>query len=71
VGRLAGREDLEAAEAVEEEGEGAEVGVFPHRGAAVGWGLGRRFDEADLVAGRGGEAVERGEGCWREVQVGV
>lgn len=32
----------------------------------LGWG----FDEAHLVAGMGGQAVEGGECGWREVEVG-
>ena len=43
--------------------------MFAQRGSAVVHGLRRVFDEADLVARRGGEAVTGGERGGRVVQV--
>jgi len=64
-------QDLEATEAIEEDGDGAEVGMFAEGCLAVVHGLGRGFDDADLVAAIALEAVQVGEGVSREVQVGV
>lgn len=64
-------QDLEAAEAVKEDGDGAEVGVFAEGRLAVVHGLGWGFDDADLVAAVALEAVEVGEGVGREFEVGV
>ena len=71
VWRRGGRQDLQAADAVEEQGQGAEVGVGAEGGLRGGGVLRRGFEQADLVAGRGGEAVEGGQGGGGEVQVGV
>ena len=46
----AGREHLQASEAVEEEGDGAEVGVFSQRRPPVVDGLRQSLDEADVIA---------------------
>lgn len=71
VAVCARRQDLQAAEFVEEEGDGAEVGVGAEGGTTVRGGLGRGADETDLVPRYGGEAVEIGEGAWWEVEAVV
>jgi len=56
LGLAAGRgqggrgQDLQAADAVEEDGDAAEISVFPQSGLEVRGRLGRRFHDADLIA---------------------
>jgi len=67
----AGRKDLEAAEAVEEDCNAAEVSVFTQCDLAVFHGLRWGFDKADLVAGGAGLAVEVLKSLRREAEVVV
>ncbi len=67
---MAGREDLQAADDVEQDGQGAEVRVAEEGGPAVSVGLRRVAEHAELGAGRAVEALEGGEGVGGEVEVG-
>ena len=63
------RQDLQAADAVEEQGQRAEIGVRAEGGLRGGRVLRWGFEEANLVARGGGETVQGDEGVGWEVQV--
>lgn len=64
------RQDLQAAETVEQDRQTAEVGVLPQsRTLLLGERLRGRLDEAGLVAGAFGEAVLGRQGALGKVQV--
>jgi len=66
-----GRKDLQAAEAVEEDGDAAEVGVLAKCDAPVVGGLRRCLDEPDLVSAHAVQPVETWQCLWWQSEMFV
>lgn len=68
---VAGREHLQASEAVEEQGDGAEVGVFAQRRPPVVDGLRGGLEEANVIARVLPQSVQVLQRRWWQTQVRV